>query len=99
MEIRTTVNGEQRQRDHASTLLFPFADLVSDLSHIMTLEPGDVVLSPSVPAPRGGTSITPIADPPARGRPGPHPPDHPPHPTPAQRGQLPQSGSRPSSPA
>jgi 5-oxopent-3-ene-1,2,5-tricarboxylate decarboxylase / 2-hydroxyhepta-2,4-diene-1,7-dioate isomerase len=56
LEIRVTVNGVQRQHDHTRTLLFPFADLVSDLSHVMTLEPGDIVLTGT---PAGASTVEP----------------------------------------
>lgn len=42
--LRTWVNGELEQEAGVDDLLFPLADLVSDLSHTMTLEPGDVIL-------------------------------------------------------
>ena len=45
LHIRTTVNGEIVQDDSSATLLFPFAHLIADLSRVMTLEPGDVILT------------------------------------------------------
>jgi len=41
MELK--VNGEIRQKANTSQMIFPVADVVSFLSHIMTLEPGDVI--------------------------------------------------------
>ena len=41
MELR--VNGEVRQKANTSQMIYPVADIVSFLSHIMTLEPGDVI--------------------------------------------------------
>lgn len=41
LELR--VNGERRQRGDTSDLLFDVPTLVSAVSHIMTLEPGDVI--------------------------------------------------------
>lgn len=45
LTLRTWVNGEPVQHDTSDTLLFPFAYLVADLSRLMTLEPGDVILT------------------------------------------------------
>ena len=45
LTLRTFVNGSLVQQGHASELLFPFAQLVADLSRVMTLEPGDVILT------------------------------------------------------
>jgi 2-keto-4-pentenoate hydratase/2-oxohepta-3-ene-1,7-dioic acid hydratase in catechol pathway len=41
--IECRVNGRVRQRGHTSDLLFPVETLVSFISHVMTLEPGDVI--------------------------------------------------------
>ncbi len=38
-----TVNGRVRQQADTSQMIFPVTDVVSFLSHIMTLEPGDVI--------------------------------------------------------
>ncbi|WP_308467996.1 fumarylacetoacetate hydrolase family protein [Rathayibacter soli] len=45
LRVRTWVNGELVQDDSSSGLLFPFARLVADLSQLLTLEPGDVILT------------------------------------------------------
>jgi 2-keto-4-pentenoate hydratase/2-oxohepta-3-ene-1,7-dioic acid hydratase in catechol pathway/regulator of RNase E activity RraA len=45
LRIRTWVNGELVQEDTTAELLFPFAQLVADLSQQLTLEPGDVILT------------------------------------------------------
>lgn len=45
LRIRTWVNGELVQEDTTAGLLFPFAQLVADLSQQLTLEPGDVILT------------------------------------------------------
>ncbi len=45
LRIRTWVNGELVQDDTTADLLFPFAQLVADLSQQLTLEPGDVILT------------------------------------------------------
>lgn len=37
------VNGQVRQDANSSQMIYPVADLVSFLSHLMTLEPGDVI--------------------------------------------------------
>ena len=43
LKIECRVNGEVRQRGNTSDLLFPVTFLVSFISHVMTLEPGDVI--------------------------------------------------------
>ena len=45
LRIRTWVNGELAQDDTTANLLFPFGQLVADLSQLITLEPGDVILT------------------------------------------------------
>lgn len=45
LDLAIFVNGERRQVANSSDLIFSFARLVSELSHIMTLEPGDVILT------------------------------------------------------
>ncbi|MBA4866612.1 fumarylacetoacetate hydrolase family protein [Streptomyces sp. PSKA54] len=45
LRLRTWVNGELAQDDTTDTLLFPFRQLVADLSRLVTLEPGDVILT------------------------------------------------------
>ncbi|GAB6898752.1 fumarylacetoacetate hydrolase family protein [Kineosporia succinea] len=45
LRVRTWVNGELTQDDTTADLLFPFGVLVADLSQLITLEPGDVVLT------------------------------------------------------
>ena len=54
--VRTWVNGELVQDDSSSTLLFPFGRLVADLSQLMTLETGDVILTGT---PAGSSVIVP----------------------------------------
>ena len=43
--MRTYVNGEVVQEGSTSELLFSFAYMVADLSRLITLEPGDVLLT------------------------------------------------------
>ena len=43
LEIICRLNGDQRQRARATDMHFPIPDLVSFLSGIMTLEPGDLI--------------------------------------------------------
>jgi 2-keto-4-pentenoate hydratase/2-oxohepta-3-ene-1,7-dioic acid hydratase in catechol pathway len=43
LEVRCLVNGEVRQRSNTSLMLFPVNVLVSFVSHVMTLLPGDVI--------------------------------------------------------
>jgi len=43
LQMQLTVNGRGRQNANTSQMIYPVADIVSFLSHIMTLEPGDVI--------------------------------------------------------
>ena len=43
LNIQTRVNGELRQNDNTSNLMFPFDYIVSYLSTFMTLKPGDMI--------------------------------------------------------
>jgi len=43
LEVRCRVNGQERQRGNTADLIHRVAVLVSFISHIMTLEPGDVI--------------------------------------------------------
>lgn len=45
LRIRTWHNGSLVQEDTTADLLFPFARLVADLSQLLTLEPGDIILT------------------------------------------------------
>ncbi|SJM60252.1 fumarylacetoacetate hydrolase family protein [Gulosibacter sp. 10] len=45
LRVRTWVNGALVQDDDTSGLVFPFGQLVADLSQLMTLEAGDVILT------------------------------------------------------
>ncbi|MDX2931359.1 fumarylacetoacetate hydrolase family protein [Streptomyces ipomoeae] len=56
LRLRTWVNGEPVQDDTTDTLLFPFGELVADLSRLMTLEPGDVILTGT---PAGASVVSP----------------------------------------
>lgn len=56
LRVRTWVNGELVQDDTSDTLLFPFAQLIADLSQLMTLETGDVILTGT---PAGSSVVVP----------------------------------------
>jgi len=43
LDMILTVNGEVRQKANTSQMIFPVADVVSFLSFLMTLEPGDCI--------------------------------------------------------
>ena len=45
LRVRTWVDGELVQEDTTADLVFPFGRLVADLSQLLTLEPGDVILT------------------------------------------------------
>ncbi|MGE3192616.1 MAG: fumarylacetoacetate hydrolase family protein [Microbacteriaceae bacterium] len=56
LRIRTWVDGELVQDDTTAGLVFPFARLVADLSQLLTLEPGDVILTGT---PAGSSVVVP----------------------------------------
>jgi 5-oxopent-3-ene-1,2,5-tricarboxylate decarboxylase / 2-hydroxyhepta-2,4-diene-1,7-dioate isomerase len=56
LRVRTWVNGTLVQDDTAAGLLFPFAQMVADLSQHFTLEPGDVILTGT---PAGSSVVVP----------------------------------------
>lgn len=57
LRLRTWVNGELRQDAHTGDeLIFGFDRIVADLSRLMTLEPGDVILTGT---PTGSTVVQP----------------------------------------
>lgn len=43
LDLRLSVNGEQRQRSNTANMIFGVAHLVSFLSQVMTLAPGDLI--------------------------------------------------------
>jgi 2-keto-4-pentenoate hydratase/2-oxohepta-3-ene-1,7-dioic acid hydratase in catechol pathway len=43
LEVTCAVNGEVRQRGRAADMAFPIPFLISYISGIMTLEPGDII--------------------------------------------------------
>ena len=43
LSLELKVNGQVRQSENTSQMIFPVADIVSFLSHIMTLNPGDII--------------------------------------------------------
>jgi 2-keto-4-pentenoate hydratase/2-oxohepta-3-ene-1,7-dioic acid hydratase in catechol pathway len=45
--VTCTVDGQLRQRGHTGDLAFSIPFLVSYISHVMTLEPGDVIATGS----------------------------------------------------
>jgi len=45
LSIQTSVNGELRQSASTAGMLFPVAEIVAFVSSLMTLEPGDVILT------------------------------------------------------
>lgn len=56
LTIRTWVNDTLVQEDTTDTLLFPFGQLVADLSQLITLEAGDIILTGT---PAGSTVVQP----------------------------------------
>jgi 2-keto-4-pentenoate hydratase/2-oxohepta-3-ene-1,7-dioic acid hydratase in catechol pathway len=45
LAVTTRVNGEVRQRGRATEMVFDIPTILSFISHVMTLEPGDLVLT------------------------------------------------------
>jgi acylpyruvate hydrolase len=45
LTVRCEVDGDVRQHGHTSDLLFPPEQIIADLSHILTLDPGDLILT------------------------------------------------------
>lgn len=45
LEVVTRINGEERQRGHCRDMLFGIVDLLVYISRMMTLDPGDVVIT------------------------------------------------------
>jgi 2-keto-4-pentenoate hydratase/2-oxohepta-3-ene-1,7-dioic acid hydratase in catechol pathway len=43
LNLRLTVNGIEKQNSNTKFMLFSIADLISDLSTVFTLEPGDII--------------------------------------------------------
>ena len=43
LTVVTRVNGTERQRGSASEMIFPVGDVLAYVSHVMTLEPDDIV--------------------------------------------------------
>ncbi|WP_417218752.1 fumarylacetoacetate hydrolase family protein [Arthrobacter sp.] len=56
LRLRTWVNGELVQDDTTAGLIFDFSRIVADLSQLMTLQPGDVILTGT---PAGSSVIVP----------------------------------------
>jgi 2-keto-4-pentenoate hydratase/2-oxohepta-3-ene-1,7-dioic acid hydratase in catechol pathway len=56
LEVVLRVNGAERQRGHTRMMAFPIVDLLAYVSRMMTLEPGDVLLT-GTPA-----GVGPLAD-------------------------------------
>ena len=54
LEVSCRVNGEQRQRARVSEMIFSVAEIVSYLSKVMPLEPGDIIATGS-PEGTGGS--------------------------------------------
>ena len=45
LNLKCWVNGELRQNSNTEDMIFSVATIISDLSQIMTLEPGDVIFT------------------------------------------------------
>lgn len=56
VRVRTWVNGQLKQDDTTADVSFSFGTLVADLSQLMTLEPGDVILTGT---PAGSSVVVP----------------------------------------
>jgi 2-keto-4-pentenoate hydratase/2-oxohepta-3-ene-1,7-dioic acid hydratase in catechol pathway len=49
LAMELDVNGEKRQRGNTSTMIFTVAQVISHLSHLFTLHPGDVIATGTPP--------------------------------------------------
>ncbi|GAA3589147.1 hypothetical protein GCM10022198_11230 [Klugiella xanthotipulae] len=56
LRVRTWVNGTLAQEDTTGELLFPFGQLIADLSQLITLEKGDIILTGT---PAGSSVVVP----------------------------------------
>lgn len=56
LRVRCWVDGELVQDDTTAGLVFPFAQLIADVSQLLTLEPGDVILTGT---PAGSSVVAP----------------------------------------
>lgn len=45
LEMELTVNGQTRQKSNTSRMIFSVGQIISFISHLMTLEPGDVIIT------------------------------------------------------
>lgn len=54
IDLSLTINGEERQNGNTSDMIFSIAELIADISRLMTLEAGDVILSGT---PYGGSEF------------------------------------------
>jgi 2-keto-4-pentenoate hydratase/2-oxohepta-3-ene-1,7-dioic acid hydratase in catechol pathway len=45
LELRTRVNGEERQAANTSTLIYSLAEIIAFASEVMTLHPGDLIFT------------------------------------------------------
>ena len=61
LELRTWVNGELRQQANTCQMIFAVADVVSYISHLLTLEPGDLIAT-GTPAGVGLSRDCPLGD-------------------------------------
>ncbi|HEY8418710.1 MAG TPA: fumarylacetoacetate hydrolase family protein [Limnochordales bacterium] len=59
LPIRLTLNGQIMQAGHTADMIFPVAQLISYLSRLMTLEPGDVIAT-GTPAGVGAARKPPV---------------------------------------
>ena len=60
LELKTFVNGKQMQRGNTKTLIFDVRYLVSYLSNLMTLSPGDLIATGTPPGVGLGIKPNPI---------------------------------------
>lgn len=61
VELYLNVNGQQRQRDNTNLMLFNIPRILRDISRVMTLEEGDIVLTGTpkgVGAVKGGDKLS-----------------------------------------
>jgi 2-keto-4-pentenoate hydratase/2-oxohepta-3-ene-1,7-dioic acid hydratase in catechol pathway len=45
LRVRTTIGDEELQNGYTGDMIFPVAQLIADMTRVMTLEPGDIIAS------------------------------------------------------
>ena len=60
LELTLDVNGARRQTGHTGKMIFSVAEIISHLSQLFTLHPGDVIATGTPPGVAMGMKPTPV---------------------------------------